>query len=144
MAQLTGVNKMSEIKTVTHEGQVYEIGKDYLFSDTKGTWVYSKLLGIESDDISPFKTYILCWKFIKDMPPSEEFGTITPAPVPLINGKAYTFNCEDSNDFVGVYDKACDDFIGIDNKDCDKDCTSVKIIEAKGCTNIRLMTVESK
>jgi hypothetical protein len=127
---------MNDIKTVTHEGKVYQIGQDYLFSDTKGTWVYSKLLGIKSDDISPFKTYILCWKFIKDMPPSEEFGTITPAPIELIDGAAYMFDEQapySNKNCIGIYEKHGNKF-HLKNY-----ATLVKV-----CTNIRLMTVESK
>ena len=124
---------MSKIKTVTHDGQVYQIDQDYLFSVRGTTWVYEKLTGIDYSYSKNFCTASNEWLYIKEVPASENMGTITPAPVELDHGKAYTFDYGNYKNVVGVYDNKDDDFIGAD------DC-----IEIRDCTNIRLMTVESK
>ena len=123
---------MSEIKTVTYEGKVYQLNKDYFFGSYKKTL---KLIRIDIASAYPFKVfengsengYAIIYLG------SAEFGTITPAPIKLDHGKAYTFDYGNYKNVVGVYDNKDDDFIGAD------DC-----IEIRDCTNIRLMTVESK
>jgi hypothetical protein len=126
-------NKMSEIKTVTHEGQVCQIGKNYLFSDNGTDFHLAKLVGIKKGKW-PFQTNDAdVFKYIHEASALKDIGTITPAPVKLDHGKAYTFDYFDNKHVVGVYDNKDDDFIGAD------DC-----FEPRDCTNIRLMTVESK
>jgi hypothetical protein len=126
---------MSEIKTVTYEGEVYQIDQDYLFSVRGATWVYEKLTGIDYSDSNPFCTESNEWLYIKEVPASENMGTITPAPIELINGAAYMFNSHEDNllDAIGVYSESHNTLTTFKN-----------LCAVFDCTNIRLMTVESK
>jgi hypothetical protein len=124
---------MSQIKTVTHEGQVYQIGKEYLFSMSGVTWFYDKLIDIDGGYPKPFCTKSKEWRYIKEVPASENMGTITPAPIELVDGAAYMF---DINGFValGFYREDRKSFFSCGNKVCG-------LAEA---TDIRLMTVGSE
>ena len=131
---------MSEIKTVTHEGKVYQIGQDYLFSDDRQSFFYGKLHKINSSSHRPFLLFgdthrNINYCFIKEVPASERMGTITPAPIELVDGAAYMFNSIEDNllDAIGVYSKVHNTLTTFKN-----------LCAAFDCTNIRLMTVESK
>ena len=124
-----------EVKTVTHEGQVYEIGKDYLFSLNELDWTYLKLTDIDGGYEKVFCTRRRAWRYIKEIPASESMGTITPAPIELINGEAYMFGYGKALDAVGIYDKQEKRFY----------FARGRYYGYESCTNIRLMTVaESK
>jgi hypothetical protein len=123
---------MSEIKTVTYEGKVYQIGKLYAFSDDKGVDPLidrlSSISNLYNDDEGNG------WKYIKAIAPSK-IGTITPAPIELVNGAAYMFNSHEDNllDAIGVYSESHNTLTTFKN-----------LCAVFDCTNIRLMTVESK
>ena len=125
---------MSEIKTVTHEGKVYQIDQDYLFSVRGTTWVYEKLTGIDYSYSKNFCTASNEWLYIKEVPASENMGTITPAPIELVDGAAYMFDCDDHSNVIGLFIKGGGLFLIHDGA----------VFNASACTNIRLMTVESK
>ena len=76
------------MKTDIYKGNVYEIGKPYLFSDGGENWFPSVLNGIDSAKSFPFATPYDTYKHIKQI---ESVGTITPAPLELIDGQAYQF-----------------------------------------------------
>mgnify|MGYP000308646465 CR=1 FL=1 len=59
-----------------------------------------------------------------------------PAPIELIDGAAYMFDSDDTV-WLGFYNE-------IENSFYDRLSNGVKISNFKYCTNIRLMTVESK
>ena len=120
-----------EIKTVTHKGNVYQIGKHYAFSDDGKEWVLDILEGFDEEDAHPCRGELEIWRLIRIMEPSE-LGTITPVPIELIDGAAYMFDYrQDSR--IGIYERLALRFINVDG------FTLLKV-----CTNIRLMTVESK
>ena len=125
---------MSAIKTVTHEGSVYEIGKDYLFSMNQLHWTYASLTDIDGGYDKVFCTSEKEWLYIKEVPASENIGTITPAPIELIDRNAYMFDYhENRKAAIGVYSKIANNFITVGNN-----------YFADKCTNIRLMTVAEK
>jgi hypothetical protein len=126
---------MSEIKTVTYDGQVYQIGKSYLFSMSGVTWTYDKLKDVNGEYKNYFGTPSKEWRYIKELPASEGMGTITPAPIELVDGAAYMFDSHKNNllDAIGVYSKVHNTLTTFKN-----------LCAAFDCTNIRLMTVESK
>jgi hypothetical protein len=132
-------NKMSEIKTVTHEGKVYQIGKYYLFNSGGDYWHWLKLKRLVTTIPLTFEVWVTCSKFtvfsfIKEVPASENMGTITPAPIKLIDGAAYMFDYEGRKvDRIGIYLKHDNHFV-----------FPIGSIHTTNCTNIRLMTVESK
>jgi hypothetical protein len=126
---------MSEIKAVTHEGKVYQIGKLYLFGDNKVDWEIGQLVKVHTrnNPIYLFENYCDCYKYIKEADFSY-VGTITPSPIELVDGAVYTFGYGNRLNAVGVYDK------------CEKRFYHLRgmYFGFEGCTNIRLMTVESK
>jgi hypothetical protein len=117
-----------------HEGNIYELGQDYLFSDNKVHWTYGALTDLDGGYDRVFCTVDKEWLYIKEVPASENMGTIKPAPIELVNGAAYTFDYHPSRKpAIGVYHKIAGNFFTV----CGNYC-------AVKCTNIRLMTVESK
>ena len=117
-------------KPVTEEykGNIYEIGQDYLFRNNGSSLTYSKLENIIFSDAYPFKTVNCNYKYIEEVPSSKHLGTITPAPIDLIDGNAYMFDykCETS---CGIYDGG-------------RFYYKAGWTSAANCTNIRRMLVE--
>ena len=123
---------MSDCKTVTHEGNVYEFGKDYLFSLNELDWTYAKLTDIDGGYEKVFCTQENEWRYIKEIPASRTMGTITPAPVELVEGNAYMFNIR-GDEVIGLYDLESGTLAG--GRYC---------LHCSAVSNIRLMTVEKK
>jgi hypothetical protein len=69
---------MSEIKTVTHDGKVYQIGSVYEFSDEGKDWALDELLSVGEGGFNPFEARQYEWKLIREV--NYFMGTITPAP----------------------------------------------------------------
>jgi hypothetical protein len=123
---------MSEIKTVTHDGKVYQLGKHYLFSDDGSNWTISSLKSISYASDFPFRSGF-SWRLIKEFE-SSDVGTITPAPIELVDGAAYMFDFQGRKvDRIGIYHKEVNHFI-----------FPIGHTHVTNCTNIRPMTVESK
>jgi hypothetical protein len=115
--------------TVTDAGNIYEIGKYYLFSDDGIDWASDKLKSIQHQDDFKFKAGFN-WKLIKEL---SDVGTITPAPIDLIDGNAYMFDYKGAS-YIGIYTSPPHRFIQVDG-----------FTLSSYCTNIRPMTVaESK
>ena len=131
---------MSEIKTEECQGQVYEIGQSYLFSDGGDYWHCLRLKRIVKGYPTRFETWVTPTKFtvfdfIDELPASENIGTITPAPIELVDGAAYMFCLETT--WVGFYRVSRKSFF-------DRLVGGNKICGLAEVTNIRPMTVESK
>ncbi len=124
---------MSEIKTVTHEGQVYQIGGVYEFSDEGIYWYVDSLISIDGSKKHPVKGGCWEWKLIKES--KRKIGTITPAPVELVDGAAYTFDGRGCNrHHAGIYDERQGIF----------SISQGQWVDLESATNIRLMTVGSE
>ena len=119
-----------ETETVTYKGNVYQIGGVYEFSDDGVDWVVNKLMGVLVSGDLPFDTKKFGWKLIREV--NYTIGTITPAPVELIDGAAYMFDYKDVAS-IGLYEASTLRFIQVNGFTC-----------SSRCTNIRLMTVGSK
>ena len=118
-------------KTVTHEGKVYEIGKLYEFSDSDTLKRYGRLESVVNDTY-PYCDHDGCeWEHIKEIGASD-LGKIKDAPIELIGGQAYMFDCKESLNLVGV----CDIVGGIFR-------THAGWEDIDQCTNIRKMVVEA-
>ena len=118
-------------KTVVHEENTYEIGSPYLFSVNNKSWTYDILIDIDSNYGKPFCTVSQEWLSIKEIPSGTK-GTITPAPLFLINGNAYMFDYDGRKvGQVGVYDEPSSRFY-----------FPIGHVLASACTNIREMTVK--
>ena len=118
--------------TVKYKGNAYQIGKYYLFSDGGEYWDYNILKNIDMVSEFPFVNVVgVRYSLIKEVHASKDLGTITPAPIKLVDGSAYMFDYKDIQNRCGVYDEYHSRFI-----------------HAKGytlvffCTNIRRMIVE--
>jgi hypothetical protein len=123
---------MSEVKTETYEGQVYQIGSVYEFSDDGVKWELDYLLAVGSNPTFPFEAKKFEWELIREA--NYVMGTITTAPVELIDGNAYMFDYDkNSKVIVGVYNQGGESFL-----------TRMGILRPWNVTNIRLMTVEEK
>jgi hypothetical protein len=92
-----------ENKTAVYNRKVYEIGSPYLFSEHGKEWIYGILTDVDCNYKKPFCTDAQDWSSIKEIP-SGANGTITPAPVEMINGNAYLFDINDST-YIGFYNK---------------------------------------
>jgi hypothetical protein len=127
---------MSEIKTETHLGKVYQIDQEYLFSSDGTHLVYGRLKAICPKSSYPFEAHdgFLC-KYIGLIQDCKDQGTITPAPIELVDGAAYMFDL--ATQWVGFYVKERNSFFSGRS-------SGNKIAGVSECTNIRLMTVESK
>ena len=119
------------METVTHEGNVYEIGKHYLFGNT---YQLHKLLGINSESDYPFRVLDKGQGngFTKIHLVDLDEGTITPAPIELIDGHAYMFNYRNCAS-VGLYQQSSFRFIQVDG-----------FTSSMHCKDIRKMTVVEK
>jgi hypothetical protein len=123
---------MSDCKTVTYEGKVYQIGGVYEFSDDGVDWGMDILLGAGGNPTFPFDAKKYEWELIREA--AYAMGTITPAPVELVDGNAYMFDYhENRKAIVGVYSQGEESFL-----------TRMGILRPWNVTNIRLMTVEEK
>tara|TARA_R110000850_G_scaffold24625_6_gene71908 strand:- start:4452 stop:5036 length:585 start_codon:yes stop_codon:yes gene_type:complete len=121
--------------TVTHEGNVYQIGQCYLFSMNQLHWTYASLTDIDGGYDKVFCTPEKEWLYIKEVPASENMGTITPAPIELIDGNAYMFDYDNQGNISGVYDSESEKFY----------FTKGRHVSVSNCMLIRPMTVaESK
>jgi hypothetical protein len=130
-------NKMDEVKTVMHEGNIYDLDAIYLANDIGSgegnLWTAIRLISVNPKSTHPFRVSDReGYKYITVIRSPQTFGTITPAPVPLIHGKAYTFDYGDWENVIGVYSQA-GEFIGFSNY--------YNIHRSIDCTNIRAMAV---
>jgi hypothetical protein len=127
---------MSEIKTVTHLGKVYQIDQEYLFSNDGTHLVYGRLKAICPKSSYPFEAHdgFLC-KYIGLIQDCKDQGTIIPAPIELVDGAAYMFDPHNTKllDVIGLYEKNNNQFY-----------FNGRHVVLAHCSNIRLMTVESK
>jgi hypothetical protein len=128
--------------TVTHEGNVYEVGKRYVFTDSLplgNDFTVSRLNFIyvpNSDPSYVFDSEGLPYRYAVSLSEVDlDTGTITPAPIDLIDGNAYMFDYhKNRKPVIGVYSKSNETFLTVSDDHF-----------AFNCTNIRPMTVtESK
>ncbi len=69
---------MSDCKTVTYDGKVYQIGGLYEFSDEGKEWAVDELLLVGERESYPFEARQFEWELIREA--NYTMGTITPAP----------------------------------------------------------------
>lgn len=96
---------LPKVETVEHDGMVYEIGKLYMFKDSRAKdYFVGVLVDVDNESGLKFCTtidnlkewYQECEEVIYDI------GTITPAPTKLIDGEAYMFDYESSKSLIGI------------------------------------------
>ena len=122
-----------EPETVTYKGNVYQIGKHYLFGSYRQM---HKLLSIDSSSMHPFRV-IIDEEGVEDgysriSLVNVEAGTITPVPVELVDGGAYSFTVRSNSKCrVGIYQSSRHIF----------NISQGQWFDFEEVTNIRLMTV---
>ena len=128
-------NKHIEPASKEYQGQLYQLDQGYLFSNNQKHWMFTFLIDIDKTCNQAFVTSQQSFLYIKKLPASENMGTITPAPIELVDGAAYMFDWIERpmKNSVGVYDLNSQRFYFVSGH-----------ILSSYCTNIRLMTVESK
>ena len=101
--------------TVEHKGNVYEIGRLYAFSDSPVNDLdvveYGILTSVSGGlfyQYNNFSDKNIKWKYVFEI--SVIGGTITKAPIKLIDGEVYQFNYETGanvnlKEVRGMYDK---------------------------------------
>ena len=123
---------MDDVKTVTHEGTIYQIGKAYLVDDGDNNWILIVLRSVVSSSSLPFRSSLMGYRACKEAP-ADSVGTITPAPIDLVNGAAYMFEVGGSK-FLGFYKESQEAFFdNVEGGD--------GIAHLSDCTNIRPMAV---
>lgn len=122
-------------ETIEYSGKVYEKGKLYFFydDDKKLGGVYKLTDICRFYDELPFNSLDAKGEtgcFIRCVEVKDNLGTITDAPVELVDGAAYMFNTRPRKTLTGLYIKVGDRFV-LNNGTISKEY----------CTNIREMVV---
>lgn len=95
----------NKMKTATDkDGNVYDIGKVYEFSDSgkAATWAAGQLVGLSDGAECQFEADLAYFKYCREN--QTENGTITKSPVELIEGDAYMFDFKESKNIIGIVD----------------------------------------
>ena len=125
------------MKTINYNGNTYQLGMAYLFSDSANELPkLGILLDINPDENYPFSANNESWAICEELPPSNEIGRITPEPIGLINGKAYQFKILGSV-WLGFYQEISKSFV------TQLECGN-KICSTTEASNIQPLTVEIK
>ncbi len=125
-----------EMKTVTHEGNVYQIGAVYGFSDDGDSWLLGTLGDCTTKETNGTKYPFQCehdsnvewFRLIRLQ--QAPIGTITKAPVELVDGECYQFTAPSGIVRKGYFIPVKRLFICADGN-----------IDVDRCTNIKLLTV---
>jgi len=118
------------MKTTKHKGKVYQKGTVYEFSDDDGeTWCVEVLEDIYQESNYPYKTRSGDYRLIRVYEAS--LGTITEAPVKLIDGECYSFTDHFGNGRKGFFVAENDRLY----------CHAGGIVDPSKCSNIKLLTV---
>jgi len=127
---------LPKVETVEVDGMVYEIGKLYMFKDSRANdYFVGVLADVDNESGLKFCTtidnlkewYQECEEVIYDI------GTITPAPTKLIDGEAYKFEYI-AGKFIGIY---CE-------KENEFHLSHGRLIKLNLCSNITRLVPEIK
>ena len=117
------------MKTIEHKGNVYQKGTVYEFSDDDGeTWCVDTLEGIYPESNHPYKTRSGDYRLIRVYEAS--LGTITEAPVKLIDGECYQYTDRRGMEWKGYFSAEHDTFCrdGLYTDSDVGDCTNIKLL----------------
>ena len=117
------------MKTINHEGKIYQVGGLYEFSDDGTTWCVDTLEGIYPESNHPYETRPDDYKHIRICEAIS--GTITEVPVKLIDGECYSFTDQLGNERKGFFVAENDRLY----------CHAGVIVDPSRCTNIKLLVV---
>ncbi len=120
--------KGNEMNTITHKGNIYQIGRSYEFSSDGDMWELGVLDDYTEDVIFPFRSNTgnqLRW-FQMIRLQQVPVGTITEAPVELVDGEYYQFDYGIMSAIKGGYDKKGDYFWVKGSTLPTKQCTDIK------------------
>ena len=118
------------MKTINHDGKVYQDGGVYEFSDDGKNWCVGVLEGTHPESNYPYRTRSgHGYKLIRAC--EANLGTVGDTPVKLKNGECYQFT-----DYLGNERKGF--FLAKSGR---LYCTTGAIIDPSKCTNIKLLVV---
>ena len=113
-------------KTAVYQADIYDIGAVYEFSIKGIFWVIGSLASIECEEVCFFKDERGGeWPLIRES--QSTIGTITPAPLELIHGNAYTFSHPTyQKPVVGIYNVGTERFIASNLATLARTCTGIR------------------
>ena len=118
------------MKTINHDGKAYQVGGLYEFSDTGKNWYTDILEDIHQNMTCPYRTRSsIGFRLIRAC--EVKVGTITDAPVELIDGECYQFTDRYDDEYKGFFLAETGRLY----------CTTGAIIDPSRCTNIKHLTV---
>ncbi len=118
----------NKMKTVIHEGNIYQIGAVYELSDDGKDWEIKVLSEVSDSAWSFFSGYERS-RYIRECKASV-IGTITEAPVQLVDGECYQFTAPSGAVRKGYFRKRDSTFVTVNG-----------LVDAPRCANIKLLTV---
>ena len=117
----------SKMKTINHEGKIYQVGAVYEFSDDGKTWCVDVLEGTQPKSNYPYRTYSgHGFSLIRVC--KANLGTIEDAPVELIDGECYSFTDRLVNERKGFFSAEHDTFYRAGGWSCRSECTNIKLL----------------
>jgi hypothetical protein len=118
------------MKTINHEGKVYQVGAMYEFSDDGYHWYTDILEDIHQNMTCPYRIRSsVGFRLIRVC--EVKVGTITEAPLKLKNGECYQYEDRFGNKHKGF-------FLAEPGR---LYCTTGAIVDPSRCTNIKHLTV---
>jgi len=119
------------MKTIEHKGKVYQKGTVYEFSDDDGeTWCVEVLEDIYQESNYPYKTRSVNYRLIRAS--RANLGTITDAPVKLIDGECYQYENSSEQKGKGFFIAKHNRFAHYGGFDYASECTNIKLLVVAG------------
>ena len=120
----------SKMKTINHEGKIYQVGAVYEFSDDGKAWYVDTLEGTYQDMICPYRTRSgHGFKLIRAC--EVKVGTVEEAPVELIDGECYQFTDRYDDEHKGFFLAENDRLY----------CHTGGVVDPSKCSNFKLLVV---
>ena len=118
------------MKTINHEGKIYQVGAVYEFSDDGKAWYVDTLEHTYQDMTCPYRTRSsIGFRLIRAC--EANLGAIEEAPAELIDGECYQFTAHLGNECKGFFLAEFGRLY----------CTTGAIVDPSKCTNIKHLVV---
>jgi len=115
------------MKTINHEGKIYQVGAVYEFSDDGKDWCVGVLEGTQPKSNYPYRLFFSHgYKLIRTC--EVKVGTITEAPVKLIDGECYQFTNTFGNERKGFFSARRGVFFRTEGCDTPSECSNIKLL----------------
>jgi len=119
------------MKTIKRKGKVYQVGAVYEFSDDGKVWYKDTLKDIHQDMSD--QICVGLWRNYNFIRVCEvKAGTITEAPVELIDGECYQYTDQLGNERRGYFSEDFDRFYRTGSWSYRSECTNIKLLTVVG------------